>query len=123
MLASEWAGLTDSERRERYLDYCLVNEVICHTVDAVQDQVLEPAMPIMDVIDKMFGPMDEMIISRLITQWRETVWQYAMGLLEIGEPSERLRLILQVEEYAIRQAGAIRLNDWRAIVSDLLKVA
>jgi hypothetical protein len=67
----------------------------------VQDDVLEPAMPVMDIIDKLFGPFDERIILHLISQWREKVWQNAAMLLAITDVEERRVFIAQVEQEAL----------------------
>lgn len=107
LLQEEWPCAAEDVRRQRYQDHCHVNEVIGATIDAVQDQVLEQAMPIMDVVDKLFGRMDEMIISRLITRWREEVWQDAVGMLAAGEAAEQEQIIRRVEKSAIRTAGLI----------------
>jgi hypothetical protein len=100
----------DSQRAARYADHCHVNDVIGRTFDAVQDQVLEPAMPVMDIVDKVLGPLDEILISRLITQWRKTVWQNATHLLETREPTEQARLIQQVEEETLGLGNVIGLK-------------
>src|SRR5512139_2644836 len=64
LLQPEWAGLSEIQRAERYADHCYVNEVIANTIDAVQDTILEPAMPSMDIVDKVMGPFDELLLSR-----------------------------------------------------------
>jgi hypothetical protein len=107
MLRAEWAGFSPAQRGSRYTDYCHVNEVIGHTIDAVQDQVLEPAMPVADLFDRLLGPLDERLISALLTRWRENVWQYAVRLLEAAEVAEQARLIREVEQDAIRIAQAM----------------
>jgi len=86
LLEAEWSNLSNEQRTARYADYCHVNEVLARTVDRVQDQVLEPAMPGMNLIDVLMGPLDELVVSRLITGWRETVWQSACRLLDTGAP-------------------------------------
>lgn len=101
LLRPEWDNLSGSQRAARYADHCHVNEVIGHTIDAVQDQVLERTAPVMDIIDRLLGPIDEMLISRLITHWRETVWRNAMRVLETNESGERARLIQRVEGEAL----------------------
>jgi hypothetical protein len=63
----------------------------------------------MDVIDRALGPLDEMLISRLIRDWREKVWQNATRLLETSEPDEQALLIRQVEEEALRLGRIIVL--------------
>ena len=102
MLQPEWENLSEEQRVSRYTDHCHVNDVICGTIDAVQDQVIEPTMPVMDLIDKLLGPLDERLISHLITGWREQVWQNAMQLLQTREAEERARILRQVEDDALQ---------------------
>jgi hypothetical protein len=120
LLEAEWPGLDESQRSERYLDHCRINEVIGRTIDAVQDQVLEPAMPVMDIVDRLLGRLDEYMLTRLIAHWRDTVWQHTVRLLETGDPDERARLIQRVEAETLRHARAIGLTDWRAALDELL---
>ena len=119
LLEPEWAELSESQRAERYADHRYVNEIIARTIDAVQDTVLEPAMPVMDLIDKLLGPLDEMMLSRFITNWRDRVWNYAMLILEAKESTERRRVIQQVEETAFQEARAIIGKDWSAAFGEL----
>lgn len=109
LLEPEWDTLSAARRRARYEDHCYVNEVIGRTIDAVQDEVLEPAMPVMRLVDTMLGPFDELLISRLITRWRETVWQNAVRLLEAREPDERVRLVRRIEDDAVRLCRTLAL--------------
>lgn len=102
LLEPEWDALSPDRRSARYADHCHVNDVIARTIDAVQDEVLEPAMPVMRLVDTMLGPFDEYLISRLIARWRETVWQNAVRLLEAREPGERNRLVRRIEGDAVR---------------------
>ena len=117
---ADWASLSDLQRHDRYLDHCHVNDIIGQTIDAVQDQVLEKEMPVLDLIDRAFGRMDERMISGFITHWRETVWQYATALLETRDPAEQTFLAGQVEAEALQHADAIGLRSWRAMLSELL---
>ena len=109
MLEREWESHTEEERNGRYADHCHINDIIGETIDAVQDEVLEPAMPIMDVIDKLLGPLDERIIVHLISQWREKVWHNATRLLEIRDPQEQIQFIKQIEKEAL-QTGKLICN-------------
>ncbi len=110
MLEAEWAGLSDEARRLRYMDYCHVNAIIGQTIDAVQDQVLEPAMPTMALVDRLFGDLDERLISRIITDWRESVWDHAAHLLDTHDPAMRAVLIKSVEDDALRRGSMIGLR-------------
>ncbi len=119
ILRPEWAQLSEDQRGQRYADHCHVNDVIARTIDAVQDQVLEPAMPVLDIVDRLLGPMDERMVSRTITHWRDQVWQHATSLVEMGDPDEQSRLIRRVEADALRHAGAITLTDVSSAIDAL----
>ncbi len=110
LLEQEWWDLTEDLRVRRYQDHCLVNEVIGRTIDTVQDQILERAQPSMDIIDKLFGPLDELLISRLISRWRENVWEAAIQLLSTSDPAERNEMIHAIEDRALAKANMIGLN-------------
>jgi hypothetical protein len=102
MLSPEWPGLQADRRAERYLDYCHVNQIIGCTVDAVQDQVLEPVMPGLDLIDRLLGPLDERMISSLLAAWRENVWLNAIQLLETTDERRRREVLQAVEADALK---------------------
>lgn len=110
MLRPEWTALSQPQRAARYADHCRVNEVIGRTIDAVQDHVLEPAMPVMDYIDRWLGPIDEMLISGLIARWREAVWSNALRLVGTNDEQLRAQLIRELEEETLKKAEFI---GWR----------
>ena len=98
LLAPEWGQHSPAQRQSRYADHCQINQIIGQTIDAVQDQVLEPAMPLMALVDRLLGPVDEFLISSLISQWRELVWINASGLLEMGDADQRTARIAEIEQ-------------------------
>jgi hypothetical protein len=102
LLAPDWTSLSADRRDERYLDYCHVNQIIGCTIDAVQDQVLEPAMPGLDLIDRLLGSLDERLISSLLTAWRENVWGYALQLLDATDPQQKQQVLQAVEGDALK---------------------
>ncbi|MEW6649159.1 MAG: DUF5995 family protein [Chloroflexota bacterium] len=104
LLQPEWQQLDEARRQARFADHCRVNEIIAATIDAVQDQVLEPAMPALQVFDALLGRLDEHIISRLIAGWRGNVWQHALELVEAPGADERAALTRQVETEALQMA-------------------
>jgi hypothetical protein len=110
MLEPEWRKLALQQREERYADHCHVNHIIGQTIDTVQDEVVEDYSPLLDVVDKMMGRIDEWLISRLITDWRDEVWDEAIHMLETADPDERQRLRQQIEEAALKRADTILLN-------------
>jgi len=119
LLRPEWAELSVSKREERYLDHCHINQVIGRTIDAVQDQIVNPTEPILGLFDKLLGPLDEWLVSLHIAGWRDTSWHEAIELLESGGPDRRLHLIGEIEAQALRHAAAISLKDWRAALDEL----
>jgi hypothetical protein len=112
ILETEWEGLLENQRILRYEDHCHVNRVIGRTIDTVQDQVLEPAMPVMDIFDKIMGPVDEILISRLLAHWRESVWHDATRLLETPEPGKRASVMKQIEENVLQLGEIIQLKNF-----------
>ena len=107
MLEPEWEGLTPERRQLRYEDHHHVNDIIGRTVDSVQDQVVDPALPAMGLVDALLGPVDEWIASRTIAHWREAVWNAAIQMLESGDDEERQMLRREVESEALRRAQTI----------------
>jgi hypothetical protein len=102
LLAPTWNELPAALRETRYNDYTHVNIVIANTIDAVQDQILEPDAPILDLFDRLLGPVDELLISRLVSSWRERVWRNALDLLATRLPEERAGIARRVEHEALR---------------------
>lgn len=105
LLRPDWEQLPDTKRHSRYQDHCRVNEVIAATIDTVQDTVIERHDPRMDIIDRLFGRLDEHLLSALITRWRQGVWSHAMRFLETPEDEwEGLRKELE--------AGVMKKARW-----------
>lgn len=112
VLEPEWPALTPSQRLQRYADHCQINQIIAQTIDEVQDEVLERYSPAMDLIDRAFGRMDEFLVARLISGWRDQVWQQVMQWVETTSPSQQDSLLQQVETACVRRGQLIQL-DWR----------
>lgn len=109
MLGPDWSELSNDRRASRLRDYRQVNDIIAATVDAVQDDVLAQAMPVMRYLDIVMGPGDEFLLSRLLFRWRDQVWAYGVRLVEAGDLEAREVVIREMEEEAMRRANAIRL--------------
>lgn len=110
LLQPEWQSLDPARRAMRRTDHNRVNRVIAATIDTVQDEVLEPAMPVMQAVDVLLGRMDEGLISGLISRWRGKVWQHAVYLVEASSEDERKGWVQRVEREALQTA---RLLGWR----------
>lgn len=102
MLSPEWNTLDDVQRENRHSDHDRVNTIIAASIDAVQDDILAPAMPIMEFIDDVFGSLDEYLISHLIRNWRNDVWKHATQLLCMESKENQAAFIARVEEDALK---------------------
>lgn len=107
VLRDEWADLAPRQRTERYEDHCRVNQVIASTVDAVQDSVVERFAPRMDLVDDGMGHLDEWLASRLISIYRDRVWQKAVERLQAQDEYEREAIGLAVENSSLQRAQLI----------------
>lgn len=107
MLKPEWDELDESQRQMRYRDHCRVNEILAGTIDAVQDQVVERFNREMDLLDRFLGPLDEWLVGRLISAWREQVWEDAVRLLGCQAEAERANLLHEVEARSLSRARAV----------------
>lgn len=103
MLQPVWSGLSAEEKKIRYEDHCKVNKVISDTIDSVQDEILEPGDRLMAWIDVAFGRLDEYFISRLISNWRQDVWEDAQRMLITGSLPEREILRQTIEKRVIKR--------------------
>lgn len=101
-LHQDWPLLDEPQRKLRQNDHETVNQIIGDTIDSVQDTVLEPLSPVMAVVDRVMGRMDEWLLSQLITGWRHDVWQVAQRLLEAPD-GERRQSIMQEQERRVME--------------------
>lgn len=104
MLALDWQTLTASERQARYQDHCMVNQIIAETIDRVQDTVVEKHAPFMDLVDTLMGPIDEWLITELVAQWRDEVWDQAIRMVELADDESREYLRRQIESRSLNKA-------------------
>jgi hypothetical protein len=102
VLAPDWPAFNPEQRTARHSDHCQVNRVIAATVDAAQTQIVEPSMPVLVLFDRLLGPVDELLTSRLISAWRDTVWRNATRLLETSDLAERAEIVAAMEREALR---------------------
>lgn len=107
MLRDEWAHLPEAQRKRRYRDHCHVNEIIYQTIDRVQTEVIERHSPIMDVVDKMFGVLDEWALYKLISHWREDVWESALSLLACADEPAVVQARQRIGDRSLTRAHCI----------------
>lgn len=120
LLEPEWAQLSPAQKQQRYSDHCHVNSIISRTIDAVQDDILEQWAPALDIVDKFMGRLDEWLITRLITHWRDEVWANAVNFVEMPTTDARQQLRYQIEAVALKRASAILLYNGPAAIRHLL---
>lgn len=102
-LEPEWNHLSQADQLHRYEDHCRVNEIIAATIDTVQDQVVARYDPRMDLLDRWLGRLDERLLSRLISSWRQEVWEQAIHFLNTA-PGQREALRQALETSVMQRA-------------------
>ena len=107
ILAHEWQQLSPEQRKMRYRDHCHVNDIIYHTIDEVQDQVIDRFEPEYGLVDKVLGPIDEWMTSLLISDWREEVWEHATQMLDLVDRPGQQAILEHVEQVSIKRAQDI----------------
>ena len=107
VLRPTWQDLSPEQRQQRYRDHCHVNEIIFQTIDSVQDQVIERYNSTMDLLDRWMGPLDEWLTSKMISAWREQVWQQATQLVELRHAASYQALQQDVEQRSCQRARMI----------------
>lgn len=107
-LAFAVADLLGSEEDvvTRHGDYLSVNRVIDDTIDLVQATVVAPQSRLLELADRLCGPVDEWVFSRLITGWRNDVWTHACDIA-LGDPSARTAAADRVSREAMERAQLI----------------
>ena len=106
LLRDEWSHLDEHGIAHRLSDHRKVNEIIANTIDEVQDTILEREAPALDLIDKGLGRLDEMLIAKLITAWRDRVWEQAVYLLDREGGADHLDDIITTPALARAEAMA-----------------
>lgn len=91
-LRPERENFSDDRLAEGYGDHCHVNAIIAQTIDRVENQVIEVIDPKMDIFDKLLGRMDEWMISNLITNRRDEVWEQALQMITLEGSAQRERM-------------------------------
>ncbi len=107
LLTPEWSSLTVAQQKSRYRDHCHVNAIIFQTIDAVQDQVVGSYDANLELVDRLMGPLDEWLTSRMITDWREQVWKNATLLIRSQSEPDRQLVLQEVERLSIERARSI----------------
>ncbi len=107
MLAPEWESLSEEQKKLRYEDHCHVNSIIARTIDAVQDSILEPESRFLAFLDVVFGRVDEYLISRLISSWREDVWNNTQGMLQLANEAEKEVFRKKIETEVLQRGVTI----------------
>ena len=105
MLEGEWQNLAPEGRRLRLADHEHVNDIIGSTIDTVQTNLLEADDRRWDILDKLLGPVDEWLLSKVISEWREQVWEGAIQLLESQDEASREEIRQALLEKVIDRAN------------------
>jgi len=105
LLQPEWQQSSEGQRRQRHADYTRVNAIIARTIDAVQDEIVEPDAPALRIVDLLLGRLDEWATVQVIGGWREEVWRQALDMLAAPTADQREALRSRVEAATLRKAA------------------
>jgi hypothetical protein len=105
VLEEEWANLSPAAREQRQADYDHVNEIISRTIDVVQDEIIGRREPALAMLDMLLGPLDEWMVQREITRWRNNVWDEAIHRVSLADLEARELHRQAVEAAALAVAG------------------
>ncbi|MFO7824811.1 MAG: DUF5995 family protein [Cyclobacterium sp.] len=103
-LVESWNQLSEPDKHSLRTDHELVNEIIADTIDAVQDSIINPSSWSMAAIDVLMGRLDEWLLSKLISSWRNEVWEVNLELLSCPTEEQRNR-IRKAQEIRVLRRG------------------
>lgn len=104
LLAPTWPQLSEEARQRCFADYTHVDVIIARTIDEVQDEIVEPVTPALQLVDLLLGPLDEWATAQLIGRLREDVWRHAVAMLETPDAEACERQRQAVEAATVRRA-------------------
>ena len=107
LLAVEWEQITPAQRQKRHRDHDRINLIISDTIDEVKEQIIDRYQPLIGVVDKVLGPLDDWMTSLLISEWREEVWKHATRLLDTADSDTRSAIVQQVHQHSLARAQDI----------------
>ncbi|WP_375584655.1 DUF5995 family protein [Cyclobacterium xiamenense] len=106
-LREGWAQLPEKEKELLRADHEWVNEIIARTVDTVQESIVNPSSWSMEALDVLMGRLDEWLLSKLISSWRNDVWQVNLQLLESSSEEQRKRIQQEQEALVVKRAHQV----------------
>lgn len=103
-LVDTWTQLPENHKETLKRDHELVNEIIASTIDSVQDSIINPSSWSMAALDVIMCRADEWLLSKLISSWRNDVWQVNLQLLS-SKGLENRELIRKEQEIQVARRG------------------
>jgi hypothetical protein len=97
----------DPEREKRYTDHTTVNQALKAATGPVQDRISELYAPVLSLLDRVLGVLDEDLTNFSFEKARENAWVAGVSLANARDDQERL---------AIRQ----NLADRSAVLAQLI---
>lgn len=110
VMRDEWPTYDAIRKRQRYEDHTRVNDIIATTFDDAQELVIARYSPSLDRLMHAAMAFDEIMVSSLITSWREQAWQQAVEFLNAGSWEARHAARQRAEYHALRRADMIMLR-------------
>lgn len=96
-LRLEWANFSESQRQSRRDNHETVNHIIAETIDEVQDNIVEPRAPSMQIVDRLMERTD--------------VWQVAMQLTTAADAQQWEAIRQKQEARVLHRSRQLALED------------
>jgi hypothetical protein len=104
----EKVGLTAADGSSHKLDHNAYNQRLDSLYHPVFDEEAARFDPMFNQFD--LGPVDELVVRKIMRGWREMVWRHAEALASTRDnPLLRPLVQREIEEYAATQAQLIKL--------------
>lgn len=112
----------DPLREQRREDHFAVNAAIKKATDPVQDRIISLYAPVLRILDRGFGRLDEDVANFSIEKARLNAWVSAISLADAGTEAEEQTVTQSISNHAAVMARLILLPSPRRRVLTVLQL-
>jgi Family of unknown function (DUF5995) len=101
------AGISTAPRDRRYVDHCLINQVLKDATDRVQQRIGEVYAPGLQLIEELAGSLDEGLANFSLEKARENAWISAVALENAKDANELRQVQTHIENHSAVLANLV----------------
>jgi hypothetical protein len=90
----------DPDRARAYRDHTAVNDALRAATDEVQGRLAAGYSPVLGLLDRALGPLDEELTQFSFVKAREAAWESAVALANARDDEERARVRARIDDHA-----------------------